>query len=312
MATFGGSTFSGYAKRVFLVVGLLELGLGAAFGVAAMRVGGAAAGGLWLTAGILGATGVILLLISFRAAARAARADRIERTGVQGQAAVLGIAQTGMYMNENPQVELDLQVYLPNAQPYRVKHRQFVPLILLGRLGAAGMLPVKVDPQDPASLVVLWDQLAMPFAAAFATPGGGPAFAAGQPLAGSGNPTDQETLSQIQQALAASGAAAAAPFGSAAQGQYTLDQLRSYLRTNGVSGWATIDEVQDTGQTVGDERLFTMRVTVEVPGVGTFQGPPSASMVPAAAASKVAVGRRVPVKVAADNPGMMMFEWDRI
>ncbi len=35
-------------------------------------------------------------------------------------------------------------------------------------------------------------------------------------------------------------------------------------------------------------------------------------MVPLAAASKVAVGRTIPVRVAVDNPGLVMFEWEKI
>ena len=75
-----------------------------------------------------------------------------------------------------------------------------------------------------------------------------------------------ESLSQVQAALAGSGAAAASPYGNAAQGNYSVEQLREYLRQSGLPAEATIDKLTDTGQIVGDERLYTMAVTLHIPG----------------------------------------------
>lgn len=117
---------------------------------------------------------------------------------------------------------------------------------------------------------------------------------------------------QVQAALQQSGLPAAAPFASAAQGGYTIEQLRSYLRTSGIEGTARIDKLDDSGQIVGDERLYTMQVTLELPGQPPKQLTPSAAMVPLIAVPKVRVGWRVPVRVAAENHNLLMFEWDRL
>jgi hypothetical protein len=70
--------------------------------------------------------------------------------------------------------------------------------------------------------------------------------------------------------------------------------------------------VEDSGQIIGDERMMTMAVTLNVPGQPPRKTPSSVAMVPVAAAGRVFAGRTVPTRVAADNPDLMMFEWDRI
>ena len=68
----------------------------------------------------------------------------------------------------------------------------------------------------------------------------------------------------------------------------------------------------DTGKIVGDERLYTMSTTLYIPGQPPQVQAESAAMVPLTAMHKVRVGAKVPVKYAADNPNLMMFEWDKI
>jgi hypothetical protein len=121
-----------------------------------------------------------------------------------------------------------------------------------------------------------------------------------------------ETLADVHLALAESGLPAAAPFKAAGQAGYTIDQLREVVRSVGIAGTATIDKLADTGETVGDERLFTMQVTLHVPGRADKALEPSAAMVPLAAVPKVVLGATVPIKVHPENDGLVLFEWDRL
>jgi hypothetical protein len=68
----------------------------------------------------------------------------------------------------------------------------------------------------------------------------------------------------------------------------------------------------DMGRVVGDERLYTLQVTLELPGEEPKQLAPSAAMVPLPAVPKVRVGWRIPVRVAAENHQLMMFEWEKV
>ena len=292
MSGFTSSTFGTYAGKWLIGTGILEIVLAAFFGFFAL-IEPILAVGFGITAVILGVTGLILIWIGLRARRGAAEAARITQTGLAGTAQIMSLTQTGMSMNDQPQVEMELLVAIPGRAPYQARRKEFVPLILLGRLGNGLPLPVRVDPTDPQQVIIDWQ-----------ASGTAPIAAA---------PTGQtETLAQVQAALAASGLPAAAPYATAAQGTYTVDQLREVVRATGIQGTATIDKVADTGEVVGDERLFTMQVTVHLPGQPDSQHEPAAAMVPLAAADKVSVGLKVPVKVARDNPNLVLFEWEKL
>jgi hypothetical protein len=221
---------------------------------------------------------------------------------------------------------MDLQVEIPGRAPYRASRREFVPLILLGRLGVGNPLDVRVDRADPSRVVIDWGSApAIPMSgmtisnASISLTGnqaaGAPAPTldpvTGQPSAQSGAVV-QESLSQVLAAMRSSGVQAPAPYAAAPQGNYTVDQLRDHLRAHGLPGTARIDLLNDTGQVVGDERMFTMQATLTMPGEEPRQLQPSVAMVPLTALHKLQVGREIPVRVAADNPQMVMFEWDKL
>lgn len=299
MPAFTSSTFNRYAGKWLIATGVFELALGAVFAFfgAAVPI---VAGGFFLTAAILGATGLVLVWFGLRARRGAADADRIATSGLAGTASITSMTQTGMSLNDQPQVEMDLLVTIPGRAPYQASRKEFVPLILLGRLSSGQPLPVRVDPADPQRIVIDWG-----------APGTAPVAASSFQASAAATGQD-ETLAQVQAALAESGLPAAAPYGSAEQGGYTVDQLRAAVRANGIDGTATIDKLADTGEIVGDEKLFTMEVTLHVPGRPDQRLPASAAMVPITAAANVAVGRTVPVKVARDNPNLVLFEWEKV
>ncbi len=289
-----------------------------------------------LTAGILGGVGVVLLLAGLLWMRSATKKDRISATGVAGTGQIMGLRQTGLTINDQPQVELDLLVTIPGRSPYRANVKEIVPLIMLNRL--QGSLPVRVNPSEPDTVVVQWDQpnvglealegfdlaeIARSGTVLYAAGGGlrgGPGAGGfadrgrGDPGAGGGSGAGvDETLGQVAAAMAAAGAGDAAPvYGQAAQAGLSIEQLRAWLRANGLAGTARIDRLIDSGETVGDDRLFTMTTTVSIPGRAPFATEPSAAMVPLAKVGRIAVGVSLPVRVAPDNPDLLMFEWDRI
>lgn len=298
---FTSSTFSRYTGKWLIAVGVFELGLAVMFGVIGAMVP-ILAFGFFLTTAILGTTGLALLWFGLRARRSAIDADRVATTGLAGTASITGLTQTGMSLNNQPQVEMELLVSIPGRAPYQARRKEFVPLILVGRLSSGLPLSVKVDPADPQRVYIEWS-----------SSGAVPAAVTMSPLGQRSAPAGEtETLAQVQAALAASGLPAATPFQSPEQGGYTVDQLRAVVRATGIDGTATIDKLADTGEIIGDERLFTMEVTLRVPGRPDQRLPASAAMVPIAAAGNVAIGRTVPVKVARDNPNLVLFEWEKL
>ena len=299
MSGFSSSTFGSYAGKWLIGTGIFEIVLAGIFLVIGLMEP-ILMGGFALTAAILGGTGLLLIFFGLRSRRSAAEANRIVRSGLAGTAQVTSLSQTGMSMNDQPQIDMELLVVVPGRAPYTARRKEFVPLILLGRLGSGMPLPVRVDPADPQRVVIDWQSAGI-------GPSGSSSFTARLDDSG-----QTETLAQVQAALAASGMPAAAPYATPDQGNYTVDQLRAVVRATGIAGTATIDKVADTGEVVGDERLFTMQVTVHLPGQPDRQDGPSAAIVPLAAADKVRVGLQVPVKVARDNPNVVLFEWEKL
>jgi len=74
--------------------------------------------------------------------------------GIAGSATIDSLADTGMFVNEAPVLELTMTVTIPGRPPYPVKHRQLVSHAALGRFQPGSVLPVKVSPQDPNQLMI--------------------------------------------------------------------------------------------------------------------------------------------------------------
>jgi hypothetical protein len=141
-------------RNIYLLTGLFEVGLAALFALATV-LGDARPSAFLPTAAILGAVGAIFLVLGWRAAQK----DRLHETGLDGEGTIAGIEQTGMWMNDQAYVRLDLIVRVPGHQPYEVKHGEIVPQVALGRLTNGSTLRLKVDPERPSHLLVQWERL---------------------------------------------------------------------------------------------------------------------------------------------------------
>ena len=320
--SFSGSSYGRYSRIWLIITGAILLAVG---GGMAVTLGWIpfAGGMMLLTGGILAAVGIALIVIGIIVGQRAEATDQLLQTGLAGTAAITGLTQTGMYFNENPQVRMQLLVSLPGRTPYAATHTEVVPLILLGRLSSGAPLAVRVDPTNLNRLAVDWGTSG--FAA------GGMPMMGGMPMTG-GMPTGavppdapapsaapavsasglDESLGQVQAAMQQGGMAAAGPVAMPGQANLTVEQLRAYLRQSGVEGKARVDMLEDTGQTVGDERLFKMQLMLNPAGPSPMPLPASAAMVPVAKSHKMYQGMTVPVRYEATNPNLLMVDWDKI
>ena len=132
--------------------------------------------GFMITAVVLAPVGVLMFVIAIAMSRRRAPLAllRLRAAGVPGQAQIVGLRQTNMYVNYQPVVELQLQVTTAMHAPYTVTRRETVPQIMTGLLTSGRPLPaVMVDPARPDNLaVILWES-AMSFpAVAEAQPAG--------------------------------------------------------------------------------------------------------------------------------------------
>jgi hypothetical protein len=315
VSQFTGGTIGNYSRLWLIITGGILVAVGA---IMAITLGNIpyAGGTMVLTGGIMALVGIGLIVGGIIVGRRAASTDALLTTGTPGTATVTSLTQTGMYMNEQPQIRMQLLVSLPGQTPYAAQHTEIVPLMLLSRLTSGSPLAVRVDPMNLNRIAVDWGASGFgaptPIPGAVQVPGAMPMPGAAPLASATAASGMDESLAQVQAALASSGMAAATPYQSAAQGNYTVEQLRAYLRQNGQDASATIDKMEDSGKVVGDERLFTMEMTLKIPGRPDQKLPSSAAMVPVAKSHRLFSGMTVPVKYEQTNPNLLMVDWEKI
>jgi hypothetical protein len=86
--------------------------------------------------------------------ADAQRAQHLMTNGREGTATITGVRQTGMFVNESPQVELSLHVKVDGLPAYAATARQVIAQIAIPYYQPGSTVPVRVDPHDPSSLIV--------------------------------------------------------------------------------------------------------------------------------------------------------------
>jgi hypothetical protein len=160
---FSPVSWSGRPARWLKITAALEIVLAAVFFFIGWQ-NEILRGGFYLTAAILGGLGVLLWLWGGRMAKGYENAQRIKMQGVPGQAQIVGLRQTGMTMNEQPQIELTLNVQTQMHGTYQATLKEWVPLMMLGRLTSGLPLPVKVDPANAQNIVIEWESAMSPMA----------------------------------------------------------------------------------------------------------------------------------------------------
>ena len=85
---------------------------------------------------------------------QAETSERLMASGRQGTATVTALRDTGVTINDNPQVELDLDVAVEGMPVYPVTHRQVISRLAIAGFQPGATLPVRVDPLQPRSLII--------------------------------------------------------------------------------------------------------------------------------------------------------------
>lgn len=263
-------TWSGRAYKWLYVTAALELALAAVFLIIGLN-NEVVRGGFYLTAAILGVVGILLLLWGRRWARGYQEAQRLRVQGVPGQAQIVGMRQTGVSLNDQPQIELNLSVQTEMHGAYPVTVKEYVPMMMLGALSSGRPLPVKVDPANPQRLVVEWES-------AMSVPMGG--------MPGG----------QMQ---------APAPLPEA-----EADAEKQRILNTGLAGTARIMSTAPTGNFDDQGRpIHTMMLVIEIPGREPIQGPAMAG-IPPERAEQLESGDEVPVKADPNDPTKVAIDWD--
>ncbi len=87
-------------------------------------------------------------------AAEQQKAQSLMATGIVGQATIDQVTDTGVTVNDNPQVQFNLTVTLPGREPYPATLTQVVSRIVIGNFQPGATVPVRVSPDDPQTLMI--------------------------------------------------------------------------------------------------------------------------------------------------------------
>jgi hypothetical protein len=82
------------------------------------------------------------------------KAQHLMANGQAGSATITALRDTGVTINDNPTVELDLSVTVDGTEPYAVTHRQTISRIAIPSFQPGATVPVRVDPVDRQSLII--------------------------------------------------------------------------------------------------------------------------------------------------------------
>jgi hypothetical protein len=280
-------TWSGRPGRWLVITAIFELVLAGVFLVLGF-LNPIIRFGFYLTAAILGLLSIGLLFWGRRWQRGYAEAQRVKTQGVSGQATIVGMRQTGVYVNEQPQVELQLQVQDQMYGPRQLTVKEYVPLMMLGTQSSGRPLPVKVDPANPNNVVIEWES----------------ALGGGMPMAGA--PTGRSLgagqfgLGQMQQM----------PTPPPPLPRAESDRERKRILAEGIPGTARVLASPPTGQMDDQGRpIHQMTLQIEIQGRQPMMGPALAG-VPPERAEQLEVGDSVPVKADPNNPTAAAIDWD--
>jgi len=86
------------------------------------------------------------------------RQQALLTTGTPARAVVRALQDTGMLVNFNPQVVLDLEVTVEGQVPYITRLTAPIPQIMLAQVQPGKALGVRVDRTNASSLAIDWSQ----------------------------------------------------------------------------------------------------------------------------------------------------------
>jgi hypothetical protein len=82
------------------------------------------------------------------------RNNALLTNGEPAQATVLQLWDTGVSLNDNPQVGLVLEVRPQNRPAYQVQTKSFISRLKVSQVQTGAVVAVKVDPTDPAKVAL--------------------------------------------------------------------------------------------------------------------------------------------------------------
>ena len=80
--------------------------------------------------------------------------EKLLQEGVPAQATILKIWDTGVTLNDNPQVGMLLEIHPTNQEPFRVEMKSVISRIALAQVQPGRVVPVRYDPANPSKVAL--------------------------------------------------------------------------------------------------------------------------------------------------------------
>jgi hypothetical protein len=79
------------------------------------------------------------------------KVQNLMATGIQGEATILQLEDTGMRINDDPRITITMEVRLPGYPPYQVRKTMNVPMIRMSQVQVGLVVAVMADPTQPGN-----------------------------------------------------------------------------------------------------------------------------------------------------------------
>jgi len=80
--------------------------------------------------------------------------QKLLQEGLPAQATIIKIWDTGITLNDNPQVGMLLEVQPSSGEPFRVELKSIISRLALAQVQPGRVVPVRYDPQDPSKVAL--------------------------------------------------------------------------------------------------------------------------------------------------------------
>lgn len=107
-----------------------------------------------ITAVSLAVTAGVMFLV-LRVVRKAINPDPgILQKGIPAQARIVSVQQTGVMVNYQPQVAMQLEIYAPDGTTYQAQTRAVIPMVNIPQFQPGVEVPVKIHPTDATKVVL--------------------------------------------------------------------------------------------------------------------------------------------------------------
>ncbi len=80
--------------------------------------------------------------------------QKVLQEGVPANATILKIWDTGVTLNDNPQVGMLLEVQAQDREPFRVEMKSIISRIMIAQIQPGRVVPVRYDPENPSQVAL--------------------------------------------------------------------------------------------------------------------------------------------------------------